>query len=101
MAEKRQTWKTIADFHSSRISKDSIKYDCTQEPICTVGDYYAEFLPNRLPRKEYVEAWHDLLIEYINEDGATLIVRKYEGGKKIKSGITGEVQSFNFKTAWK
>lgn len=75
---------TIKEFHKKRISK--IQYTNSLEEnggsICSVEDFYNSFLINRAPKKEFVEKWHDLLVWYLNEPDAILLVRKYESTKK-------------------
>ena len=77
-----KTCSTIEDFYS--ISVPKIRYSQTKHPIPLVCDFYQEFLVDgkRLPDKQVVEEWHDLLMWYINQPDAVFFVRKYEGGKK-------------------
>lgn len=72
---------TISDFYAITIPK--IKYDHSDKPIRKVEDFYKEFLidGNRLLQKDVVEAWHKLLMWYIDQPDAPLFVRKYEAGK--------------------
>jgi len=78
---KGKQCNTINDFYSLAIPK--IKYTYSDKPIHRVEDFYKEFIinGNRLLRKDVVEAWHKLLVWYIEQPNAPLFVRKYEGGK--------------------
>lgn len=78
---KGKPCNTINDFYSLTVPK--IKYSYCNKPIHTIGDFYKEFLidSNRLPQKNVVEAWHKLLVWYIDQPNAPLFIRKYEAGK--------------------
>lgn len=70
-------------FHVRKVKK--IKYRQTSTPMHTVADVYDEFLVKgkRLPDSAVVEKWHDLLVQYTqDESSTTFVVRKYSGGKE-------------------
>ena len=78
---KGKKCNTIEDFYTLSIPK--IKYSCSNKPIHTVEDFFEEFLirDRRLPQKNVIEEWHKLLVWYIDQPNAPLLIRKYEAGK--------------------
>jgi len=74
---------TISQFHSGR--RSHIYYSETTAPMATTADFYGEFLlkGKRIPDQAVAEAWHDLLVRYINDPEVnTFVVRKYSGGQE-------------------
>ncbi len=73
----------MKDFHTRRVRK--IQYSETYKPMRTVADFYNEFLVcgKKLPKPAVMEKWHDLLVQYTqDESNTTFVVRKYSGGKE-------------------
>lgn len=73
----------LEDFYKEK-KISHVKYTtATQEygrPLATIKDFYDNFISDRLPKQDVVEAWHDLLVRYVEKNNI-FFIRKYGGNK--------------------